>query len=81
MDKPQCVWNFDETSFPQDHTKKKAIGTRGTKTVRVTCGANRENITVLAACCADGTALPPLIVYKGKRVQSTWCAEEPIEGM
>ena len=48
------------------------------KTVRLTCGANRENITVLGAVCADGKACPPLIVFKGQRVQSTWVGKNAI---
>ena len=35
-------------------------------------GAGRENISVLATCCADGHALDPLIIFSGINFQSTW---------
>ena len=68
---PECIWNCDETGFSMDPSKFKTIGKKGKKAIRVTCGANRENITVLAVNCADGTALDPLIVFKGKNLQRT----------
>lgn len=79
-DKPSSIFNMDETGFPTDPSKAKTIGTKGVKTVRITHGANRENITVLATCCADGTALPPLIVFKGKKMQTTWRGDNALPG-
>ena len=70
--RPECIWICDETGFPMDPSKFKTIGEKGKKAIRVTCGANRENITVLAVNCADRTALDPLVVFKGKSLQSTW---------
>ena len=77
-DRPECIYNLDETGFPTDPSKRKTIGTKGVKTVRLTHVANRENITVLATCCADGSCFDPLIVFKGKKLQSTWCDEEAL---
>ena len=71
-DRPECFWNLDETGFPSDPSKCKVVGSIGRKCIRVTCGANRENTTVLAVCCADGTAMDPLVIFKGKNLQSTW---------
>ena len=34
-------------------------------------GAGRENISVLATCCADGHALDPFIIFSGINFQST----------
>ncbi|KAK8372271.1 hypothetical protein O3P69_017786 [Scylla paramamosain] len=66
-DRPECIYNLDETGFPMDPSKSKTIGSKGEKTVRLTHGANRENITVLATCCADGTCLDPLVVFKDSK--------------
>ena len=71
-DRPECVWNCDESGFPDDPSKCKTVGAKGAKTVRVTCGNNRANTTVLAVCSAKGKALDPLIVFKGVNLQSTW---------
>lgn len=70
-DKPNSIFNMDETGFPTDPSKAQTIGTKGVKTVRVKHGFNQENISMLATCSADGTALPPRIIYKRKRMQST----------
>ena len=40
-------------------------------------GSGREYITVLAAGCADGTRLPPYVVYKGKNLWSCWIQGGP----
>ena len=63
---------MDETSFPTDPSKCQTIGSIGFKTIRVSHGGNRENHTVLASCCADGSSLDPLFVFKGLNKQSTW---------
>ena len=79
--RPECIYNLDETGFPTDPSKRLTIGTKGSKTVRLTHGASRENITVLAICCADGSCFDPLIVFKGKKMQSNWCGEEALPGV
>jgi len=61
-----------------DPTKFKTIGEKGQKAIRVTCGANRENVTVLAVNCADGTAIDPLIVFKDKNPHSTWYGDKAL---
>ena len=41
-------------------------------------GAGRENITVLAVCNAAGIALDPLVIFKGKNMQSTWFGDNAL---
>ncbi|XP_068217851.1 uncharacterized protein [Palaemon carinicauda] len=78
--RPECIWNLDETGFPHDPSKCKTIGSVGKKTIHDVCGANRENTTVLAMCCADGITLPPVVVFRGKHMQSTWKSTQDIPG-
>lgn len=75
-DKPECVFNCDESGFPTDSLKCKYVGPVGEKCIPVTHGCNRENTTVLAVCCADGGAMDPLITFRGKNLQSTWLGED-----
>jgi hypothetical protein len=35
-------------------------------------GADRENVTVVVTICADGTTVRPLVIFKGKNLQSSW---------
>ena len=32
----------------------------------------RIRLSIFVVCSADGTALDPLIIFKGKNIQSTW---------
>ena len=43
--------------------------------------AGKENITVLAVCSATGIALDPLIIFKGKHMQTTWYGDEALPNM
>ena len=69
---PNQVWNCDESGFPTDPSKYKVVAPIGKAAWKTTCGAGRENVTVLATCSASGRALDPLIVFSGKNFQSTW---------
>ena len=44
----------------------------------MTSGTGRENISVLATCCADSHALDPLIIFSGINFQSTWRWKNPL---
>lgn len=80
MDKPDHVWNLDETSFCMDPSKTKTMGPIGDKTIRVTPGPGRENISVLACVNASGRALDPLVVFKGagNSVPMAWRGCNPL---
>ncbi|XP_057291107.1 uncharacterized protein LOC130613783 [Hydractinia symbiolongicarpus] len=78
-DKPECVYNCAELGFPTDPSKCKYVDEIGKKCIQVTNGSNRENTTVLAVCCADGTSLDPLIIFRGKNLQSTWLGADGLE--
>jgi hypothetical protein len=38
---------------------------------------DRENITVLETICADGTSIPPAVIYKGSAYQVKWAQDNP----
>ena len=80
FDKPQHIWNCDESGFPSDPKKVKVVSVRGKTAYRVTSGAGTENTTTLAVANAAGKALPPLIVFQGKNFLSTWRSENCIPG-
>lgn len=73
-DKPEQVWNLDETNFALDPSKTKVVGKKGAPSSRTTAGSGKENITVLVAVNAAGFKAPPLIVFKGKNIWSEWVA-------
>jgi len=76
LDKPDHIWNLDETSFCADPSKTKVVGGIGTSSTRTTSGPGRDNTTVLCACSAAGEKAMPLIIFKGKDVYDEWTTEE-----
>ena len=69
---PSQIWNADETGFPMDPQKSKAIAPVGEVGLTTTVGAGRENTTVLGVCNGAGRVLDPLIIFQNKNLQSTW---------
>ena len=57
---------------PQGTKAKRVIAERGQKVVGTKRSNSRENTTVVATINAAGTATPPLIIFKGQRVQAAW---------
>jgi hypothetical protein len=80
QDKPYAIFNCDETSFCHDPSNTKAISPVGAPCRRQTAGTGRQNTTVLATIAADGSKLPPFIVYKGKKLWENWMSKDAYEG-
>ena len=60
---------MNETSVSFDLPSNTTIDELGTRTVSIhTTGHERTNFTVVLTCMADGTKLPPLIIFKLKRI-------------
>ncbi|CAH2016177.1 unnamed protein product, partial [Acanthoscelides obtectus] len=79
-DKACFIYNADESVIPSDPSRIRAIGQKGRPLCRVSGGSGRENTTVLACIGADGSVLPPLVVFKGAAVQPRWVSEKGYPG-
>ena len=66
------IYNCDESGFPIDQTNEKCITVKGERAFKLSFGARRENITVLAVANAAGIALDPFIIFKGKNLMESW---------
>ena len=61
------IGNADQTPLTFDLPADSTIEKKGTSTVTIrTNGAEKTRFTVMLACMADGTKLPPYIVFKRK---------------
>ena len=59
--------NMDEVPLMFDVLSNKTVDAKGSKTIMIkTSGNEKTSYTVLLACCADGTNLPPLLIFKRK---------------
>ncbi|CAN0272700.1 unnamed protein product, partial [Ascophyllum nodosum] len=69
---PDHIWNTDETGALTVEPAQRVIAERGQNVVGTKRSNSRENTTVVATINAAGTATPPLIIFKGQRVQAAW---------
>ncbi|PCH42786.1 DDE-domain-containing protein, partial [Wolfiporia cocos MD-104 SS10] len=61
------IYGMDESGFPPSSQGRiRVIGAWGTKTQHKQGGGVRTNVTALVTICADGSALDPMIIFKGK---------------
>ncbi|CAG4954999.1 unnamed protein product [Parnassius apollo] len=76
FDRPDLIWNLDETSLCLDPSKTKVVGAVNKPCCSATFGSGKENITVLAAANAAGQKIAPLIVFKGQYVWKQWTTDK-----
>ena len=62
-DKANRIYNCDESGFELDNTPHKVLAVKGAKHVYSQSMGTREHITVHACSCANGTMLPPIIIF------------------
>ena len=59
--------NMDEVPLTFDVPLNKTVHDKGSKTVMIkNSGNDKKRYTVVLVCCADGTKLPPLLIFKRK---------------
>lgn len=78
--KPERIWNMDETSYSNDPKKTKVVSLRGYASTRTTSTSGKENTTVLFASNAAGGKGPPFIIFKAKNMWSERTSEDAYPG-
>ena len=62
-----CIGNMDETPMYMDMLPRSTVHKKGAKSVVVkSTGHERSRYTVVLACMADGSKLPPMLIFKRK---------------
>lgn len=75
---PSCVWNCDESGLSLVPDTKCIVGEKGKRNVyQITSGERGVLTTVLPCYNAAGDYIPPMIVFKGKRVGEKMRADLP----
>jgi hypothetical protein len=74
---PQDIYNFDETGFQlgQISTSKVVTSIEKSGRPKQIKPTGIEWVTVIQGACADGSAIPPFIIFKGKEVNNRWLCE------
>ena len=58
---------MDDVRLTFDVPSNKTVDVKGAKTIMIkTAGNEKTRYTVVLACCADGTKLPPLLISNKK---------------
>lgn len=65
----------DETGLQKSQNGAvRVVGRRGVKRQHVQQNSDRVLTSVMGTICADGTSLPPFVIFKGERFQASWGA-------
>ena len=79
---PEDTYGTDEVGIQSRGTEHECVfGTRCQGAQYQQCGETHENTTVLVTICADGTSLPPLVIYKGSAFQVKWAQNNPLNAL
>lgn len=74
------VYRADETGIQTGAgVTEHIIGPAGAKLQYQQRNGNHKNITVLPTICADGTTVPPTVIYKGVSFQTKWLQDNPLD--
>ena len=75
--RPQNIYGFDESGFPLGGSKKTCIiGARsGSGTTQR--NNDKENVTIMACICADGSNVPPIVIFEGQYFLEKWIQKNP----
>lgn len=72
------IYNMDEKGIQLGIGKKvRALVDRDQKVVHQVEDGNRELVTVIKCVSADGTSIPPSVVYQGARRDLEWGRDNP----
>ncbi|KAF5334791.1 hypothetical protein D9611_012962 [Ephemerocybe angulata] len=76
--KPENIYAVDEAGCqPYSVERERVIGGKQAGPQYQQRSGNRETMTVLVPICADGSALPPAVIFKGKGYQVKWKQDNP----
>lgn len=73
------IWGTDESGFMTGiGQRERVIGRKGRKIQHQQRNGSRETITVIPAICADGSTIPPAVIYKGQAFNVKWKQDNPL---
>jgi hypothetical protein len=76
-----CLYGSDETGFQNGMSQRQyVIGGSGKKQQhKQQESISYETITAVVTICANGTSIPPLVIFKGKAFSVKWAENNPLK--
>jgi len=68
LNKPENIYNVDETGMPLDHPAPCILAKKGQKKVQYATSGNNSQVTVVGCINAVGQALPPFVIFDAKNL-------------
>jgi len=76
---PELIYGVDESGIQEGiGTRERVLGAVHKKVQHQQRSGERENITVIVTICADGTSIPPAVIFKGEGFQASWKQDNPL---
>ena len=76
---PECIWAADETGIQTGSAvHERVIGMKGKRIQHQKQDGNRENITAIVTIAADGSNIPPAVIFKGQAFLAKWEQENSL---
>ena len=72
LDKSAQIYNMDESGMPLCHKQPKCIAERGARKVHGRASGDKSQITIVACANAAGYTLPPMVIFKGERLNADY---------
>lgn len=72
------IFNYDESNLADDPGKKKCLYRRGVKYPEKVMNHSKSSTTIMVCGSADGTLLPPYVIYKSLHLYDTWRENGPV---
>ena len=67
------IYNFDEIGFIEGQGRTQAVVTRNSeRNENMPSSFSRNSLTIVECISADGSVLPPCIIFKGKEMMEDW---------
>ncbi|CAG5039045.1 unnamed protein product [Parnassius apollo] len=75
---PERLYNMDEKGCRLTiHHQHKVFAAKGTKRVHFVAQEHAENVTIAMCVNAAGNSVPPMVIFKGKRLRPEFCDNMP----
>lgn len=80
MDGPELIYNIDEKGVRLTiNHQQNVLARRGAKRLHLVAPEHAEKVTIVTCANAIGSAIPPMVLFKGQRLKPEWYNNLPTE--